>query len=151
MESTTENASHAVEKLTDERARSVKPTWDEYYLGIAEAASRRSSCDRSKVGAVVVSKHNRIASLGYNDAPAGMPGCSTCPRRTSDCAPGSDYSNCVAVHAEANALLYCDREDLINATLYITREPCYGCQKLIAATGIVRVVTPEGQKEISRA
>ena len=127
-----------------------RPDWNEYFLLIAEAVSARSDCERSKVGAVVV-KDRRIRSTGFNGAPAGMPGCSTCPRRTSDCAPGSDYSNCVAVHAEANALLYCDREDLINATLYITREPCYGCQKLIAATGIVRVVTPEGQREISRA
>jgi dCMP deaminase len=31
----------------------------------------------------------------------------------------------VAIHAEANALIYCDREDLIGATLYITRQPCY--------------------------
>lgn len=127
-----------------------RPDWDTYFLGIAEAVAARSDCERSRVGAVVV-KDRRIRGTGYNGAPAGMPGCLSCPRRTSDCAPGSDYSNCIAVHAEANALLYCDREDLIGATLYITREPCYGCQKLIAATGIVRVVTPESQKEIPRA
>ena len=145
---TTENASRVGEKSSDVRVQSAKPSWNEYYLGIAEAASRRSSCERSKVGAVVVTKHNRIASLGYNDSPAGKPGCRTCPRRTSTVAPGSDYSNCIAIHAEANALLYCDREDLIGADLYITRAPCYGCQKLIAATGIVRVVTPRGEIDL---
>jgi len=48
----------------------------------------------------------------------------------------------VAVHAEANALLYCDRADLIGATLYITRPPCYQCQQLIDAAGIDAVVWP---------
>lgn len=77
-----------------------------------------------------------------------MPGCGTCPRRTASVSPGeTSYDDgpgrCVAVHAEANALLYCDREDLVGATLYVTREPCYGCQKLIDAAGIERVVTSE--------
>lgn len=75
---------------------------------------------------------------------AGRPGCLECPRRTSDCKPGSSYDNCVAVHAEANALLYADREDLTGATIYITRDPCYACSKLIAASGVVRVVTAKG-------
>lgn len=56
----------------------------------------------------------------------------------------SGATRCVAVHAEANALLYCDREDLIGATLYVTRAPCPGCEKLIQAAGVERVVTPEG-------
>lgn len=124
-----------------------KPSWDEYFLKIAQAVSLRSDCERSQVGAVVV-KDNRIRGTGYNGAAAGYPGCETCPRRLSGCAPGSGYDAganlCVAIHAEANALLYCDREDLSGSTLYITREPCYGCEKLINATGIERVVTPNG-------
>lgn len=116
----------------------MRPTWDKYFLAIAKTVAIRSDCERDKVGAVVV-KDNRIRSSGYNGAPAGEPGCSECPRRTSNCAPGTAYDNCVAVHAEANALLYCNREDLIGATLYITREPCYACWKLIKAVGIKRV------------
>lgn len=54
-------------------------------------------------------------------------------------APGSCYSNCVAIHAELNALLYCDRSDLPGSTLYVTREPCYGCSKAIKASGIYMV------------
>lgn len=124
-----------------------KPSWDSYYLGIAEAASKRSSCDRSKVGAAVV-KDNRVRSLGYNDSPAGTPGCESCPRRSSEaCAGVSSYDDggtrCVAVHAEANALLHADREDLVGATLYITRAPCAGCTKLIEAAGIKKVIWPE--------
>lgn len=124
-----------------------RPSWDEYFLGIATAVAERSDCDRSKVGAVVV-KDRRIRGTGYNGSPAGMPGCGSCPRRVASVIPGeTSYDDgpgrCVAIHAEANALLYCDREDLVGATLYITREPCYGCEKLIDASGVERVVTPE--------
>ncbi|QDF15822.1 deoxycytidylate deaminase [Mycobacterium phage Kipper29] len=125
----------------------MRPTWDEYFLTIARAAATRSDCERSQVGAVVV-KDRRVRATGYNGAPTNRPGCAACPRRLSKAEPGvSGYDSgptaCVAVHAEANALLYCDREDLIGATLYITRDPCPGCQKLIHAVGIERVVTPD--------
>jgi len=121
--------------------------WDEYWIGVAEAVSARSDCERSKVGAVVV-KDRRIRSAGYNGAPAGQPGCDTCPRRVSAASPGvSNYDQgetaCVAIHAEANALLHCDREDLYGATLYVTREPCYACDKLIQGAGVHAVVWPK--------
>ncbi|AJD82454.1 deoxycytidylate deaminase [Mycobacterium phage Sheen] len=125
----------------------MRPDWDEYFLGIAKAVAERSDCERSKVGAVVVNDR-RVRGTGYNGAPSGQPGCAICPRRLAGAVAGvSDYDSgptrCVAVHAEANALLYCDREDLVGATLYITREACGGCQKLIDAAGISRVVWEE--------
>jgi len=52
--------------------------------------------------------------------------------------PGTDYSNCVAIHAEANAIIYASRQDCQGATIYITREPCPDCAKLIAGAGIIR-------------
>lgn len=130
------------EGLASQERRSIpeRPDWDEYFLGIAKAVSSRSDCERDKVGAVVVGSDRRIRATGYNGSPAGMAGCSDCPRRTSDVAPGSCYSNCVAVHAELNALLFCDRQDLPGSTLYVTREPCYGCSKAIQAAGVKEVV-----------
>ncbi|WP_040828938.1 deoxycytidylate deaminase [Nocardia jiangxiensis] len=119
----------------------MRPTFDQYFLDIARVVATRSDCERDKVGAVVV-KDRRIRSSGYNGAPAGKPGCEACPRRLSGCEPGSSYDNCIAIHAEGNALIYCDREDLVDATMYVSREPCYACSKLIAAAGITRVVTP---------
>jgi dCMP deaminase len=118
-----------------------RPDWNTYWMGVAEAISKRSDCERDKVGAVVV-KDRRIRASGYNGAPSGSPGCDTCPRRTSGVSPGSSYDNCVAVHAEANALIHCDREDLVGATIFVTREPCYACDKLIQAAGVHAVVWP---------
>jgi dCMP deaminase len=131
-----------------------RPDWDAYFLGIAQAVSVRADCSRRQIGAVIV-KANRIVATGYNGAPSGAPGCLTddaCPRahlegRTDqgvdyDAGPGS----CIAIHAEANALLYASRDKCEGATLYVTSDlgPCPGCVKLIAGAGIVRVVFPGG-------
>lgn len=118
----------------------MKPSWDEYYINLAHAASLRSSCERSKVGAVVVNEDHIVVSLGYNDSPAGAPGCESCPRRISDCATGSSYDNCVSIHAEQNALLFSSRESRINSTIYVTKKPCITCKKLISGSGITRIV-----------
>ena len=128
---------------------SDRPDWDEYFLGIARAVAQRSDCVRDKVGAVVVGPDMRIRSTGFNGAPKGERGCSSCPRRSSNVDPGSCYSNCVAIHAELNALLYCDRTDLPGSTLYITREACYGCLKAIYAAGVRRVVWPDGMEDMT--
>jgi dCMP deaminase len=118
-----------------------RPDWDTYFLGIAEAVSRRWECTRRQVGAVIVKNH-RIVSTGYNGAPAGAPSCleGACPRAASGVEPGSSYDtgpgSCVAIHAEANSLLYANRADCEGATIYITAAPCDGCRKLIAGAGI---------------
>jgi dCMP deaminase len=54
---------------------------------------------------------------------------------------------CIAVHAEANALLRAGRDRCLGASLYVTREPCDGCQRLIEASGIIRVVWPGGERK----
>ena len=112
-------------------------------MGIAEAVAARSDCHRDKVGAVIV-KDRRIRSTGYNGAPRGLPGCDTCPRRNSSIMSGTSYDNCVALHAEQNAIIYCNREDLQDAIIYITREPCKTCMKIIMGSGIAEVVWPTG-------
>jgi dCMP deaminase len=121
-----------------------RPSWDEYFLLIARAVATRADCFRRQVGAVVV-KNQRIVGTGYNGAPAGEAGCVSCPRRLSTVAPGSSYDTgagqCVAIHAEANALLYTDREDLVGATIYVTSPPCDGCRRLIRGAGVTAIHT----------
>jgi dCMP deaminase len=126
----------------------MRPAWSDYFLGIATAVAARADCSRRQVGAVVV-RDNRIVSTGYNGAPAGHRGCleGACPRAQSSVEPGSSYDTgpgvCIAIHAEANALLYADRDKCEGATLYITCPPCDGCSKLIAAAGINEVICLE--------
>ncbi len=132
----------------------TRPEWDDYFLHIAFAVSTRADCTRRKVGAVIVDEHHRIVSTGYNGAPAGKPGCLTdaaCPRgkmSMNDVAPRSSYDtglgSCIAVHAEANALLYADGMRTRGATLYCTDKPCDGCQRLIEGAGVKHVVWSRG-------
>jgi len=126
-------------------------SWDDYGLHIASAVSLRADCSRRKVGAVIFDTEHRIASTGYNGSYPGGPSClaGECPRANSDVSPGSSYDTgpgaCHSVHAEANALLFADRQRLEGGTLYITDEPCQGCMKLIKNTTLARVVWPGGE------
>ncbi len=129
----------------------LRPDWDEYFLGLANAVSVRADCTRSKVGAVLVDSNHRVVSVGYNGAPSGALGCLTanaCPRgRLSfdEQPPGGDYSNCIAIHAERNAILYAEPSRRKGSVLYITRRPCTDCHRLILEEGIKEVIwlTPE--------
>lgn len=130
----------------------MRPTWDEYYLVIANAVSSRADCSRRQHGAVIVGPDHRPVAFGYNGAPSGKPGCleGACPRGSmtyenlGSLAGGYDdpLSNgyCIAVHAEANAIVLAGRDRCAGATIYVTGPPCHGCTKLIAASGITRVV-----------
>jgi dCMP deaminase len=119
-----------------------RPSWDDYFLGIAVAVSARADCRRRQHGAVIV-KANRIVATGYNGAHPGGPSClaGECPRGllTSEQSK-SDYGNCIALHAEQNAIAYASRRETEGATIYITGAPCDMCAKLIAAAGITRTV-----------
>jgi dCMP deaminase len=123
-----------------------RPSWDDYYLGIAKAVSARGDCVRRQHGAVIVKNHS-IVSTGYNGSPPGSDkSCGAtgqCPRNldpNSKHGEGS-YDLCWATHAEANALLRASWEDLQGSTIYITGDPCPGCAKLIKSAGIDRVVS----------
>lgn len=115
--------------------------WDQYFLNIATETARRSSCVRRRHGAVIV-RNRRIKSTGYNGGPSGYPHCDegACPRATSDTPSGWGHDNCIAIHAEANAILYSSPEQREGASIYITGVPCFTCAKLIANSGITEVV-----------
>jgi dCMP deaminase len=122
-----------------------RPDWDSYFIGIARAVALRSDCLRAQVGAVIVDHRRRIVSTGYVGTFPGTPGClaGACPRGKmsyQECQPGTAYDNCISFHAEKNAILYSDRSRHEGGTIYVTREPCNWCGKLIAASGIVRSV-----------
>lgn len=131
--------------------RNMRPTKDEYYLSIASVVASRSTCVRHKYGAIIV-KDDNIVGTGYNGAPRGEKNCcdvGQCysllgikPLKTKNV----HYGNCVAVHAEVNAIIGVSRENLQGAVLYLTcldklAEPCNYCDRLLRNTGISKIVT----------
>ena len=111
-----------------------RPDWQTYFLGIAEAVSRRATCPRASVGAVIVA-NGRILASGYNGAPSGKPHCDL-------------YTGCrlvdghcqTAVHAEVNAIASAARFGIAieGAQIYVWgKEVCPNCRKLIAACGMI--------------
>ncbi|MFD7553006.1 deoxycytidylate deaminase [Streptomyces sp. NPDC059835] len=124
---------------------SERPPWDEWALGIADAVAPRGDCTRSRVGAVLLDRRRRVVMSGMNGTVPGERGClaGACPRglTTYDEIPaGSDYGNCIAIHAEENLLIHARREDLDGGTVYVTRAPCYRCLPRLKAAGVARVV-----------
>jgi len=125
-----------------------RPSWDEYFMKMAEDASTRSNCLRRKVGALIVKQRN-IISAGYNGTPIGVKNCfeGGCPRCQSDVEPGQGYDTCICVHAEANAILLAARHG--NATdggvLYTTLRPCFSCLKEAVQAGMREIVFEGGE------
>jgi dCMP deaminase len=132
-----------VRRNTGELARM---SWEDYFIGMARWVAFRADCTRRRIGCVLVDADNRVIATGYNGAPAGDPGClsGACPRGQlsyDEVPKDSDYDNCIAIHAEANALLYA-RASVKGATAYITDKPCPSCHKLLRGAGIERIVYP---------
>ncbi len=127
----------------------TRPDFDQYFLDIAAAVAARSDCRRAQVGAVIVDTRRRIVSTGYVGTAAKQPGClqGACPRGQLSydrCAMGTVYDNCISFHAEVNALLYSDRSRHEGGIIYITRQPCDWCYKLLRASGLVIAQWPGG-------
>lgn len=103
-----------------------------------------STCSRRQCMAIIVGRDGRVVGTGYNGAPPGMVHCvdGGCPRanRKPDEGHGTNYDDCVAIHAEANALLFSDRTAREGGTLYVNLPPCFGCAKEIANSGLRKVV-----------
>lgn len=121
--------------------------WDNYFMEMAYIVSRRATCERRKVGAVIV-KDNRILSTGYNGAPKGLNHCYNnggCIREKMGISSGKNHELCRAVHAEQNAIIQCASHGVSTegATIYITTSPCSQCLKMLINAGIKRIVTIE--------
>ena len=123
--------------------RDPRPSWDDYFMAIANVVATRSNCSRRRVAAVVA-KDNHILSTGYNGTPRGVKNCFAggCPRCAGRVPSGKDLEECLCVHAEQNAICQAARYgvDISGSTIYITISPCLTCAKLIINAGIREVV-----------
>lgn len=107
-------------------------------MDIAKQVASRSTCSRKHVGAVIV-RDKTILSTGYNGSIRGMPHC-------DDVGHMMENNHCVAtIHAEANAILQAAKNgtSINNAEIYITASPCWSCFKMIANTGIKKIIYGE--------
>lgn len=113
-----------------------RPSWDEYFLKMADHVATRATCDRKHVGAVVVVNKD-VISTGYNGSPRGMAHCDDVGHLLKVI---DGRESCLrTLHAESNALDKAGKE-AEGGTLYCTVTPCYECAKRIVNAGIKRVV-----------
>ncbi len=114
---------------------------DDYFMNIAIEVSRRSTCTRRQIGAIIVSDVGAIKSTGYNGNPRGIPHCEEigCIRDKLGIPSGTRLETCTAVHAEQNALIQAGT-DARGSTMYSTLVPCPICARMILNAQVARVV-----------
>lgn len=123
--------------------KNKRPSWDDYFLGIADLISKRSTCLRRSVGAVLV-KDKRILATGYNGVPSKIKHCSEvgCIRQEHNVPSGQRHELCRGLHGEQNAFLQAALHgtSVKDASLYCTTQPCVICAKMIINAGIKEVI-----------
>ena len=128
----------------------MRPTNDQYFIGIAKSVSLRATCGRRQVGCVLTDTNHRILSTGYNSVATGIPHCpdeSPCPGARDK---SGDSSRCIARHSEDIAISKCSDIYRIH-TAYVTASPCIHCVRRLLDTSCKRIVfldpypSPEAQ------
>ncbi len=113
----------------------TRPSWDAYFVGIAFEVAKRTTCDRARVGAIIV-KDRRVLTTGYNGSPPGLAHC-------DDVGHLMVAGHCVrTLHAEQNAIIQAARHGVSvdGGTIYVTHQPCLICVKILISAGLARVV-----------
>ena len=121
----------------------MRVSWDEYFMEIVQVVSKRSTCLRRQVGAVLV-KDNRILATGYNGAPSKISHCSElgCLRMAENIPSGERHELCRGLHAEQNAIIQAALYGVSvqGADLYSTCQPCILCAKMLINVGVKRII-----------
>lgn len=124
-----------------------RPDWDAYFLDIAKLVSKRSTCLRRKVGALIV-KNRRILTTGYNGTPTGITHCEVtgCLREKLKVPSGERHELCRGLHAEQNSIIQAALYgvNIGGGTLYCTNQPCSICAKMLINAGIKEIVMESG-------
>lgn len=110
-------------------------SWDEYFMGVALLAAKRSKDPNTQVGACIVDQNNVILTTGYNGFPQGC---------SDDEFPwnreGEITKYPFVVHAELNAILNASGKSLRGSKLYVDLFPCNECAKAIIQSGVSEIV-----------
>ncbi|MCD7796716.1 MAG: dCMP deaminase family protein [Clostridiales bacterium] len=113
-------------------------SWDEYFMGVAMLASRRSKDPGTQVGACIVNEDNKIMSVGYNGFPKGCSDDEFPWERKADIETDTKYP--YVCHAELNAILNSGGNSLSGCRIYVALFPCNECAKAIIQAGIKEVI-----------
>ena len=124
--------------------KNERPSWDDYFLELANAASNRATCDRGKSGCVIV-RDKQVLATGYVGSPAGLPHCDDVGHLMKKVIQenGEISEHCLrTVHAEQNAICQAAKRGISieGATIYTRMTPCRTCAMLLINCGIQRVV-----------
>ncbi|GBR76065.1 deoxycytidylate deaminase [Candidatus Termititenax persephonae] len=128
----------------DEAVVPPRPSWDEYFMDLAEVIAKRSTCLRRQVGAIIV-EDKHILATGYNGAPRGIANCwelGSCLRQETKVPSGERHELCRGSHAEQNAITQAAYHGvkIAGASIYCTHMPCIICAKMIINAGLRRIV-----------
>lgn len=124
-----------------------RPSWEEYFMAIADLVAQRATCLRRKVGSVLV-LDRRVVATGYNGAPSGIKHCLEvgCLREQLQVPSGERHELCRGLHAEQNAIIQAALHgvSLKGAMLFCTNMPCSICSKMLINAGIAKIYYREG-------
>lgn len=130
--------------MDEENSKVNRPSWDDYFLELADAASKRATCNRGKSGCVIV-RDRQVLATGYVGSPAGLPHCDEVGHLLKKVIQedGKVTEHCVrTVHSEQNAICQAAKRGISiqGATVYTRMTPCRTCAMQLINCGIERVV-----------
>ena len=128
----------------NEEKKYIRPSWDEYFMEIANTVAKRATCDRGRSGCVIA-RDKQLLVTGYVGSPNGMAHCDDVGHQMKQMVheDGTMTNHCVrTVHAEQNAICQAAKLGIAleGSTLYCKMTPCRTCAMLIINCGIKRVV-----------
>lgn len=132
-----------------------RPSWDEYFMMLADVVRKRADCTRRQVGAIII-KDKRIIATGYNGTPHRIKncsegGCSRCKKRDKKEIEWFEYEeSCICIHAEQNAIIQASYlgTSTKGASVYSTSNPCSSCAKMLINAGIIRLVCKKAHHDL---
>lgn len=116
----------------EEKQTTIRPSFEEIYMHLAETLAARSTCSRCQVGTVITTTDFRkVLAVGYNGNYTGGP---------NGCDHPDVAGGCGCIHSEANAFLNCDTPRSVDKYIFVTMLPCLTCAKYAINLGGVKMV-----------
>jgi len=136
-----------MKKVDSRVTKRERPSWDEYFIGMANYVGTRATCDRGRSGCVIV-RDKRVISTGYVGSPPGLPHCDDIGHDIHMVIneDGTKSEHCIrTAHAEQNAMAQAARFGIAleGSTMYCKMTLCYNCARMVITAGIKRVVAEQ--------